>query len=254
MDALFGVVNIPNIVGIDEAGTIVRPAEPCCSPGDTYPDWLRAFVDERAAATEAKAVEVEATNPELAAKLRGGQDRDNYADAIRDWAEHGTESRFAMTPDQVVAGSQDRPKDKSAGAAHFEIANHLWSAGERDRALEHFREAHRLQPENWTYKRQAWSLIGNEAAGGGEMGRSTRARFPAKKPNGRSKATSPPKPVPQPQPTTTRRHSTCEACDSLGSSGMGDALRIGGRLIDDRCRIHALRQCRAGVRSTRSAA
>jgi hypothetical protein len=21
-----------------------------------------------------------------------------------------------------------------------------------------FREAHRLQPENWTYKRQAWSL------------------------------------------------------------------------------------------------
>ena len=83
-----------------------------------------------------------------------------------------------MTPDQVVAGSQDRPKDKSAGAAHFEIANHLWSAGERDRALEHFREAHRLQPENWTYKRQAWSLIGNEAAGGGEMGRFSQGPLP----------------------------------------------------------------------------
>ena len=83
---------------------------------------------------------------------------------------------------------------------------------------------------------------------------STRVRFLAKKTIGRSKATSPPKPVPQPQPTTTRRHSTSEACDSLGSSGMGDALRIGGRLIDDRCRIHALRQCRAEVRSTRSAA
>ena len=38
MDALFGVVNIPNIVWIDEAGTIVRPAEPGWSPGDTYPD------------------------------------------------------------------------------------------------------------------------------------------------------------------------------------------------------------------------
>jgi hypothetical protein len=22
-----------------------------------------------------------------------------------------------------------------------------------------FREAHRLQPENWTYKRQAWSMV-----------------------------------------------------------------------------------------------
>ena len=178
MDALFGVVNIPNIVWIDEAGTIVRPAEPGWSPGDTYPDWLRAFVDERAAATAAKAAEVEATNPELAAKLRGGQDRDNYADAIRDWAEHGAESRFAMTPDQVVAGSQDRPKDKSAGAAHFELVNHLWSAGERDRAIEHFREAHRSQPENWTYKRQAWSLVGNEAAGGGEMGRFNQGPLP----------------------------------------------------------------------------
>lgn len=27
-----------------------------------------------------------------------------------------------------------------------------------DDAARHWREAHRLQPENWTYKRQAWSL------------------------------------------------------------------------------------------------
>ena len=255
MDALFGVVNIPNIVWIDEAGTIVRPAEPCCSPGDTYPDWLRAFVDERAAATEAKAVEVEATNPELAAKLRGGQDRDNYADAIRDWAEHGTESRFAMTPDQVVAGSQDRPKDKSAGAAHFEIANHLWSAGERDRATRTLsRSAPARNPRTGPINARRGPSSETKPLVAARWVGSTRVRFLAKKTIGRSKATSPPKPVPQPQPTTTRRHSTSEACDSLGSSGMGDALRIGGRLIDDRCRIHALRQCRAEVRSTRSAA
>ncbi|MFN0027858.1 MAG: hypothetical protein ACKV2O_11875, partial [Acidimicrobiales bacterium] len=27
-------------------------------------------------------------------------------------------------------------------------------------AVEHFRAAHRLAPDNWTYKRQAWSLQG----------------------------------------------------------------------------------------------
>ena len=36
MDALFGVVNIPNVVWIDEDGMIVRPAEPGWGPGDFY--------------------------------------------------------------------------------------------------------------------------------------------------------------------------------------------------------------------------
>ena len=31
-------------------------------------------------------------------------------------------------------------------------------AGHRSDAASHFRAAHRLQPENWTYKRQAWSF------------------------------------------------------------------------------------------------
>jgi hypothetical protein len=54
----------------------------------------------------------------------------------------------------------------SEGAAHFELANHLWRAGKRDAAIAHFVECHRLQPDNWTYKRQAWSLVGNERVGG----------------------------------------------------------------------------------------
>jgi hypothetical protein len=58
----------------------------------------------------------------------------------------------------------------SEGAAHFELANHLWRAGRRDLALDHFRASHRLQPGNWTYKRQAWSLLGQERIGG-EFGR-----------------------------------------------------------------------------------
>ena len=34
-----------------------------------------------------------------------------------------------------------------------------WKAGKRDAAIHHFRAAHRLQPDNWTYKRQAWSFV-----------------------------------------------------------------------------------------------
>ena len=178
LDALFGVVNIPNVVWIDEEGVIVRPAEPGWPQGDYYPDWLREFLDQRDTEVEAKAAEVEATNPELAAKLRGGQDRDSYADAIRDWAANGADSTYALSPTDVVASSQPRPKAKSEGAAHFELALHLWSAGDREAAFGHFRQAHRLQPDNWTYKRQAWSLVGNEAAGGGEMGRFNQGPLP----------------------------------------------------------------------------
>lgn len=178
LDVLFGVVNIPNVFWIDEQGVIVRPPEPGWPPGDDYPDWLRGYLDERDATVEAKAAEIEADDPELAAKLRGGQDRDSYPDAIRDWADKGADSVFALAPDQVVERSQGRSPDESAGAAHFEMANHLWRAGDQDGAIPHFNEAHRLQPGNWTYKRQAWSLIGNEKAGGGELGRFNQGPLP----------------------------------------------------------------------------
>lgn len=180
LDALFGVVNIPNVFWIDEAGMIVRPPEPGWPPGDDYPDWLRGFLDHRDVAVEKKATEIQDDDPELAALMRGGQDRDSYPDAIRDWAHNGADSIYAMTPDQVLAASTERGTDESEGAAHFELANHLWTSGDQTQAIEHFNHAHRLQPNNWTYKRQAWSLVGNEAAGGGELGRFNQGPLPGK--------------------------------------------------------------------------
>jgi hypothetical protein len=102
----------------------------------------------------------------MAAATGSGQDRHTYVDAIRDWAQNGAASLHALSPAEVVARSQPRSLDESTAAAHFELADHLWRAGRRDLAITHFRESHRLQPGNWTYKRQAWSLFGNERIGG----------------------------------------------------------------------------------------
>jgi hypothetical protein len=180
MEARFGVVNIPNVAWIDEHGIIVRPPEPGWPGPPQYPKFLAQQM--RASAEDATKRELtpeaqrELDEQRAAAErvrniISGGQDRDTYADAIRDWVEKGGASEYAMSPDEVVARSQPRPLTTSEGAAHFELGCHLWHAGKKDTAISHFNEAHRLQPDNWAYKRQAWSLVGYEMAGGGAMGR-----------------------------------------------------------------------------------
>jgi tetratricopeptide (TPR) repeat protein len=165
MDALFGVVNIPNVVWIDEAGTIVRPAEPGWPGGrQELPPAMGTSMPKLGRARNAPPRPAGGSGQR--ALLASGQDRESYPEAIRNWVQHGAASPHALAPHEVVARSQPRPMTVSQAAAHFELANHLWRAGRRQRAIEHFRECHRLQPDNWTYKRQAWSLLGNERVGG----------------------------------------------------------------------------------------
>jgi hypothetical protein len=146
-DELFGFVNIPMAVWIDEAGTLVRPAESASverSPlrdieiPDGLPERLTRML------TEVKAIP---------------DDAEAYRAAIVDWVDHGAASRCSLTPDEVVARSQRRGDDEARAAACFELGDHLRRTVGGDAAVPWWREAHRLHPANWTYKRQAWTLV-----------------------------------------------------------------------------------------------
>ena len=146
IDALFGIVNVPTGVWIDESGTIVRPPE-------TAHPWRPAYKD--------RAIPADAT-PEQRERIETVRalnvENDRYVPALRDWIANGSRSRFVLSPDEVVRRSRPRSVNEAEAAAHFALGQALHDAGEKDAATRHFREAHRLQPTNWTYRRDAWSL------------------------------------------------------------------------------------------------
>lgn len=145
MDARFGVTNIPQVLWIDETGTIVRPPEPAL-PLPVGEDALRVV------------------------ELLGDMDRrEEYVGEVRDWVDNGARSRFALSADEVIRRSQPRSRSVSEAAAHFELAQYLWRLeGLSERALHHFNATQALQPDNITYKRQAYSALAVARFGDGD--------------------------------------------------------------------------------------
>ena len=151
MGELFGVVNIPSGIWIDERGVIVRPAEPAWAAG-RWRTEMTAGIEEAP----------ERLRRIIARALAEEIDPEGYVAALRDWVAKGDASAWALSPEEVVRRSTPRSPGAARAAAHFDLAQHLHRSGDAAAAIAHFREAHRLQPENWTYKRQAWSLNGPE--------------------------------------------------------------------------------------------
>jgi len=159
----FGVINIPSSIWIDENGMIVRPAEPAPAPpvpaGEQEPETPRLDLP-----------------PELPPRLmemmteaaRIPNDKAQYHNALRDWIKLGQESEFAMDTDKVVNRSRPRSAAMALGHAHFELATHLEIDGHHELAVKHFKKAHELVPDSWTFRRQAWSL---ERVGDGPLSR-----------------------------------------------------------------------------------
>ncbi len=146
IDALLGICNVPMAVWIDEDGHLVRPAEGAS---------IKASAVHQMEITDALPERMQVALRELQAMPDSGE---AYRAAIVDWATNGANSRFALDAHQVIDKSQPRPAAHSRAAAMFEIGTHLHRTVGKHAAIEWWKQAHDLHPENWTYKRQAWTL------------------------------------------------------------------------------------------------
>jgi hypothetical protein len=151
---LFGITNVPFGVWIDETGTIVRPAEVSFAPRDS--DRGQPRIPRNLSPERQKVIE---------GMLHATRDTSRYASAVRDWVSNGAASRFVLTPAEVVARSRPRPPEAAMAAAEYEIGQHLHRAGHKLDAVAHFQEAHRLDPENWSYPRNAFAIVDRETMG-----------------------------------------------------------------------------------------
>ena len=123
---LYNMVNVPTGVWINEQGKIVRPNEV-------------AFVDDRF-------------------KVFTGLDSGPYLNALKDWAEKGDKSSYIMSEDLLREKMTASKAEYAQAAAEFGLGEYLYKTGHLDEAIPHFKEAQRLNPKDWNYKRQAYKL------------------------------------------------------------------------------------------------
>ncbi len=134
---LYGMVNVPQAVWIDEAGRIVRPPE---NAGST--DHFRLM--DRTTRTLA---------PEHAAARQAA--RAAYLDAVRQWVLTG---RYALPADAARGRLPRITPEIALAQAHFRLGVWIRQHGRDAEAEAHLAEASRLHPGSWNMWRQAADL------------------------------------------------------------------------------------------------
>ena len=122
--SLYGMVNVPSGVWIDEEGGIVRPPEV-------------AYSRERTFGT-----------------LTVGDDR--YAEALRDWVSKGEASAYLPSAEELRERLASHNPDRPLADAHFKLAVYFQEQGQPEAAATHWHAAQELDPDNWNYHRQEW--------------------------------------------------------------------------------------------------
>jgi hypothetical protein len=133
---LYGIVNVPQAVWIDEAGRIVRPAE----AAGAYEGFRKMDRTTRAV-------------PDDVARLTA-QAKTTYVEAIRDWVRNGTRSTHALTTDQARTHLPALTDEVMTAQALFRLGQALIRRGEVDEGNRRIKDASRLHPDSWCIWRQ----------------------------------------------------------------------------------------------------
>ena len=134
---LYGMINVPQSVWIDETGRIVRPPE---TTGSTD-HFRRMDLKTRTMAPQDQA----ARNAARAA----------YLDAVRAWARSG---EHALPADVARQRLPANTPEIAQAHAHFRLGVWLRAHGRTAEADRHLAEASRLHPDSWNMWRQAADL------------------------------------------------------------------------------------------------
>jgi len=122
-----GIINVPTVLWIDEHNRIVRPQD-AQFPNDN----LIAF---------------------------HGRASEGHLDALRRWVRDG---EAPLTSDEARAGARLPSDDEQLARAHFRVGVQLLRADKREAALAHFETAGELSPIDWTIRRAAIALRGDD--------------------------------------------------------------------------------------------
>jgi hypothetical protein len=127
---LYGVINVPTVIWIDEAGRIVRPCDVQFGT-DTF-------------------------------KMFSGKESGPFLAALRRWVDTGA---GALAADEVRRHQKLPTREDQAARAEFTLAWHLQRAGRAEAAERHFVRAGALSPHDWTIRRGSMPIRGIDPMG-----------------------------------------------------------------------------------------
>jgi hypothetical protein len=127
---LYHVVNVPTLVWIDERGRVVRPND-----SQFGTDTFTRFHGKR-------------SGP--------------YLELIRAWVREG---RGALAPEEVRRYQLPPSPETQLARAERALAWHLHRSGRPEAARRHFERAGRLSPDDWTIRRGAMPILGQNPFG-----------------------------------------------------------------------------------------
>ncbi|HWE65328.1 MAG TPA: TlpA disulfide reductase family protein [Acidimicrobiales bacterium] len=130
LSELYAISNVPTVVWIDEDDTIVRP-NGVAFGSDLFADFT-------------------------------GVQSAPHLDAVRAWVNDG---EVPIAPEAARQAVADLSEDEIAARLHFRIGADALSRGEGERARHHLARAAELAPYDWTVRRAAMPLVGQDPFG-----------------------------------------------------------------------------------------